>query len=90
MTTYGQRQLKGREVCERLVQRIAEVAPTGIGLWDEAWTIVDGPSADFMVALSSWESDPTAASMARVTLTYERVVAAWGAAAVQYQRRATA
>ena len=90
MTAYEQRQRKGREVCEKLVQRIGEVAPTGIGFWAEAWMIVDGPSADFMLALSSWEADPTVESMARVTETYERVVRAWRQAGLEFTRRATA
>ena len=81
---FDQRQERGHRLCQRLAGRIADVAPRGIGHWDRAWEIVDGPSAAYVIALTSWEADPSDLTMQRVTDTYERVVEAWRQAAAEY------
>ena len=82
MTSYYQRQQKAKEVCEKLVDRIGEVAASvPLGHWPP---IADAPSAAFVVALAGWEADPSDATMARVTDTYGQVVEAWRVAAAEF------
>ena len=82
MTTFDQRQLKGREVCEKLMERIGEVAAAvPLGHWPP---IADAPSAEFITALSAWEIAPSNLTMQRVTDTYESVIEVWRVAASDY------
>ena len=68
MTTFDERQQKGKQLCQKLVERIGEVAAAvPLGNWPP---IADAPSAAFMVALTAWEVDPSDVAMARVTDTY--------------------
>lgn len=84
MTTYDERQAKGKILCEKLSAQVAVIAPPGIGRWDRAWEIVDGSSATFMNALSAWEIDPSDATMQRVSDAYDHVLDAWRNAAAEY------
>ncbi len=84
MTTYDQRQAKGKILCEKLADHVAVIAPKGIGLWDRAWEIVDGSSATFMNALSAWEIEPSNVTMQRVSVAYDAVMAAWRVAVAEY------
>ena len=88
--SYATRQEKGRLLCQKLAEAVASIAPKGIGGWDRVWEIVDGPSAEFMVALSGWETNPTDELRLRVSNCYDGVLAAWRQADVEYTRRATA
>ena len=82
MTTFDQRQLKGREVCQKLMERIGEVAAAvPLGHWPP---IADAPSAEFMTALSAWEIDPSDLTMQRVSDAYDNVLDAWRQAAAEY------
>ena len=75
-----------QKLCQQLVGDVAAVAPEGIGRWPEAWEIVDGPSAELIVALSSWEDTGSEEDRAKVREWYRRVIAAWKEAARQYER----
>ncbi len=80
--SYGQRQETGRQLCERLVERIGEVAAAvPLGHWPP---IADAPSAEFMTALSAWEIDPSDLTMQRVSDAYDDVLGAWRQAAAEY------
>ena len=82
MTTFDERQQKSRQLCEKLMERIGEVAAAvALGHWPP---IAGPPSAAFMAALTGWEVDPTDLTMQRVTDTYESVIAAWRTAASEY------
>ena len=88
MTSYEQRQQKGQEVCERLVQRIGEVARSvPLDHWPP---VADAPSAAFMVALTAWEIDPSDLTMQRVTDSYESVIGAWRIAATEFSAERSA
>ena len=82
--TYDQRQAKGKILCQKLAEAVASVAPKGIGRWDRCWEVVDGPSAEFMTALSAWEIDPSDVTMQRVSDAYDAVMAAWRVAVAEY------
>ena len=81
--TYNQRQAKGKILCEKLAAQVALISPTGIGRWNP-WKIVDGPTAEFMTALSAWEIDPSDVTMQRVSDAYDAVMAAWSVAVAEY------
>ena len=76
---------RGRVVCRRLSERIARVAPPGLGRWGPAWDIVEAPSRAFLAALSRWEETGTADAAAAVRTAAERVVATWAEAARQWE-----
>ena len=82
--TYGERQAKGRILCEKLAEAIAYLAPEEIGRWDRAWQIVDAPGAEFMTALSTWETEPSDITMQRISDAYDAVMAAWHAGVSEY------
>lgn len=46
-------------ICARLARDVASIASEGVGAWPRAWEVVAGADADFMAALTGWESDPT-------------------------------
>ena len=82
MTTFDERRLKGREVCEKLMERVDEVAAAvPLGHWPP---VTDAASAEFIIALSAWEIAPSNLTMQRVTDTYESVIEAWRTAASEY------
>ena len=74
---------RARELCIRLTQDVAEIATQGIGYWDHTWDLVGDADAQFMAALSAWESDPTPEALATVTAAYDAVLTAWKGAVDQ-------
>lgn len=75
------------EICRLLTEDVGRIAPDGIGRWDRAWTIVDAPTADFMAALSAWESEPKSETAKQaVRDTYRGVLDAWREAVEEYRR----
>ncbi len=85
-----ERRGRGTELCERLTQDVAEIAPPGIGHWDRTWEIVGPADAQFMVALSDWESEPTPEALATVTAAYDAVLDAWGDAVRRFHQHVEA
>ena len=82
--SYATRQAKGRLLCCKLSDAVAHVVPGGIGGWDRAWEIVDRPSAEFMVALSAWETSPSTDAAMGVSSAFDHVLSAWREAAAEY------
>ena len=86
--TYEQRQATGRQLCQKLMERISEVA-TAVPL--DYWPPIAGaPSAAFMVALTAWEIAPSDRAMRRVSETYESVIEAWRIAATEFSAEGAA
>ena len=81
-----ERRGRGTELCQRLTQGVEEIAPPGIGHWDRTWEIVDPADAEFMVALSAWESEPTPDALATVTAAYDAVLVAWKDAVTRFHQ----
>ena len=77
----------GAALCRRLAERIAEIAPEGIGQVDWVWEIVAEPDASFVITLSAWESDPSEEAKARVKDAYNAVLDAWGRAAAEFEKQ---
>ena len=82
--TFEQRQGKGKILFQKLAEAVAKIAPNGIGRWDRCWEVVDAPSAEYMIALSAWEIDPSNVTMQRVSNAYDAVMAAWRMAVSEY------
>ena len=82
MTAYDQRQRKSEEVCEKLIERIAEVADV-VSL-DYRSPVTGPPSAAFITALGAWEIDPSDLTMQRVSDAYDEVLDVWCQAAFEY------
>lgn len=78
---------RGTEICRRLCRDVASIAPQGIGRWERAWQITAPADADFMLALTAWEADPTN-DVARQAVrdAYSRVLRAWRLATAEYTR----
>ena len=62
---------------ERLVKRIATIAPPGIGSVDETWETVGPVSAEYMIALSEWVRTGSDEARLRLEDSYRDVCAAW-------------
>ena len=82
--SYADRQAKGRLLSWKLAEAVAILAPKGIGHWDRCWKVVDGPSAEFMLALISWERSPSDDAAMAVSSAYDNVLGAWRQAAAEY------
>ena len=76
-----------RKFCERLARDVAEIAPDGIGRWDEAWEIVAGSDAEFIIALTRWEATGAAEHRELVRPAYHAVLDAWRRASTLYRQR---
>jgi len=77
---------RGTLICQRLTREVASIAPKGIGSWPRAWEITAEPDADFMAALTAWESEPmNDRAKQRVRDAYQDVLAAWRTAVAEYQ-----
>ena len=81
-----ERRVRGTELCQRLTQGVAEIAPPGIGHWARTWEIVGAADAQFMAALFGWESEPTAEALATVTAAYDTALDAWRDAVRQFHQ----
>ena len=77
---------RGSKICRKLTQEVAALAPSGIGRWPTTWDIVAESDADFMIALSRWEADPTDEAKERVRATYGAVLSAWQTAVAEFER----
>ena len=77
----------GAALCRRLAERIAEIAPVGLGQADWVWEMVAEPDASFVITLSAWESDPSEEAKARVKEAYNSVLDVWGRAAAEFERQ---
>ena len=82
MTSYDQRQQKSQVLCDKLMERIGEVA-AAVPL-DHWPPIADAPSAEFMAYLTAWEVDPSELTMRRVTDSYQSVIEAWRTASSEF------
>ena len=83
--TMAERRRRGTELCRRLAQDVAEIAPPSVGAWSRTWDLVAQADADFMASLTGWEADPTPATLDRTSSAYRAVLDAWRQAARQFE-----
>ena len=74
------------ELCRRLSEDIARQSPAGLGHWDNAWEIVEAPSARLLDALAEWERTGDATDQSAAIQAAEEVGRAWTDAAAAWQR----
>lgn len=86
MTTSDRRRRSNR-VCEKFNAEVAEIIPAGFAQWDEGWSMVDPAVADFVAALTAWDSEPNQKTMAAIRRTYASGIEAWRAAAAAFNAR---
>ena len=65
------------ELCRRLSEDVARQSPAGLGHWDNAWEIVEAPSARLLDALAEWERTGDAADQSAACQAAEDVGRAW-------------
>jgi hypothetical protein len=75
----------GTRVARWVTERVAEIAPAGLGRWAPAWELVEGPSLDFLDALGTWEETGAPEDMEEARRTAAGVVAAWREAARRWE-----
>lgn len=85
--TPEERRARGTKLCEVLCGEVASIAPAGIGLWPAAWEMTAPSDAEFLAALTSWESAPGPETLEGVRQAYRSVLDAWRRAAEAYERQ---
>jgi len=68
---------RGRLVAQKVIRRIGEVTPLGLGRWDDAWTLVEKPSDAFLDALAAWEREDTPITREGLQDASDSLVRAW-------------
>lgn len=85
------RQDAATAIARRVTERVARVAPRGLGRWPLAWERVEDPSTAFLDALHAWEAavDPgqerEEALRDAVRETADTLVRAWAEAARRWE-----
>ena len=75
--TTDERRERGTELCRRLSADVDKAVPKDIGAWSPAWEIVGDADAEFMLALTKWESTGTAPDKAALRAAYAEVLNMW-------------
>ena len=76
---------KGRRILEKVVRRIGEVSPPGLGQWSRAWNMIEEPSDAFLDALSAWEANDTSDTRDALHSAATEFVWAWRQAAEAWE-----
>lgn len=83
-TGYADRQQRARKLCEQVAIAVSIISPKGLDRWDGLWEFVDGPNADFLIALASWEADPTDKAALAIEVWYGGLCHAWRLASAMF------
>lgn len=76
--------MTAKEICQRIAFEIDRVTPEGLGHWDLAWKIVEGPSNDFLDGLALWEEEDTERTRETLNWAATELVKAWAEAGQLY------
>ena len=76
---------RGRQILGKVVRRIGEVAPPGLGRWPEAWATIADPSDTFLDALATWEASDTSETRYTLRAAATEFVQAWRRAAEAWE-----
>ena len=82
--SYEQRQAKCRFLGKGIDGWVDIIAPPGIRHWDLLSKFVDPLGAEFVVALSVWESSPSPETESSLNDVHHEVLAAWRRAAAEF------
>ena len=72
---------RGRRVLAKVVRRVGEISPPGLGHWTPAWDMIAEPSDQFLDALRLWEGDDPPFTRAELQANADAFVRAWRNAA---------
>ena len=75
---------RGRRVLQKVVRRIGEVSPSGLGHWSPAWDLIADQSDRFLDALHLFEGEDSPATRANLQAEADAFVRAWREAARQW------
>ena len=76
---------QGREILRKVVRRVEEVSPPGLGHWSPAWDMICEPSDTLFDALSAWEHDDTPETRSALETAASEFVGAWRRAAEAWE-----
>lgn len=79
------REQRKHEILCRLGKMINEQVSPGIGKWEGAWTLVDGPTKAFLDALDRWGESGSAEDAAAVKDRMQSTLAAWTRANAEWE-----
>ena len=68
---------KARIVAERVVRRIREVVPDGLGHWGPSWGPVAVPSDTFYDRLKEWEKEDTPDTRSKLEAASAELIEVW-------------
>ena len=68
---------RGRRIAAKVIRRIGEVTPEGLGRWDQAWRLLEEPSDAFLDALSAWEREDAPLTREALQDAADDLVRAW-------------
>jgi beta-mannanase len=77
---------RGTLLCQRLMTRVNEICPAGLGKQKVVWDFVAPASAAFWLALSNWEETGDEKDADILTEAYERLLKAWHDAVTRYSQ----
>jgi hypothetical protein len=77
---------KATALCRRLNHDVAEIAPPGIGHWDDVWTMTASADTGFMLRLVDWERTGEEPERLALRDAYWGVLEAWRDAVRAYER----
>lgn len=75
----------GRRILDKVVARIGEASPSGLGHWSPAWEMIHEPGDRFLDALKLWEEEDSPGTRQAVQRAAEGFVRAWREAARQWE-----
>ena len=76
---------KARIVAERVVRRIREVVPAGLGHWGPSWGPVAVPSDMFYDRLREWETEDSPATRSKLEAASAALIGAWKEVGEQWE-----
>lgn len=75
----------GRLILRKVIVRIGEVSPPGLGHWSPAWDLVHEPGDAFLDALKLWEQEDSPGTRQALQRAAEAFVGAWRDAARRWE-----
>ena len=80
-----ERRKRTTRACRELSRRISEIVSPGLGNWDHAWEIVEGPSDALFDLFNIWEESGSDQDLDAVKRGAMSVFMAWKRAESEYQ-----
>lgn len=84
----GEARRRSVEICRRLCEAVAQLAPPGLGYWSRTWDIVGDTDSELVSALTAWQADPTSEPCQQaVRDASAAVLRAWRQAVSEFEAR---